>query len=45
MMNKFISLTLQMATLDWRFCGVIEKVLDWEMKDLNSGPRSLMNYK
>lgn len=43
MMNKFISLILQVATLNWCFCGVLRKVLDWEMKDLDSGARSVMN--
>lgn len=43
MINKFISLTSQVVTLNWRFCTVIGKVLDWDMKDLDSGSRSVMN--
>lgn len=41
--NKFISVIFQVATLNWWFCGVIRKVPDWEMKDLDSGSRTVMN--
>lgn len=42
-MNKFTSLILQVATLNSWFCEVMGKLLDWEITDLDSGSRSIMN--
>lgn len=43
MVNKYSSLILQVASLNWWLYGVMGKLLVWELTDVDSGFRYIMN--